>query len=140
MLEPELRRPFINVSRWLTTLINQPQFKSVLGDMGNQLCTKAVQFDANKFKEFQDSASHQQKESHAAAPAGQKEEQHGKRFILYHVRVRKCRIGHTEREFKRILVFESPWALNFLKRVSDIFAAFSSIETKCPKASVKVFT
>ena len=79
VLEPELRRPYINVSRWLTTLINQPQFKSVLGDMGNQLCTKAAQFDANKFKEFQDSASNQQKESHAAAPAGQKEEQHGKK-------------------------------------------------------------
>jgi len=77
VLEPELRRPFINVSRWLTTLVNQPQFKSVLGDAGNLLCTKAIQFDSHKFKEFQDASSHQQAESHAPA-AGQKEE-HGKK-------------------------------------------------------------
>jgi len=84
VLEPELRRPFINVSRWLTTLINQPQFKAVLGDTGNQLCTKSAQFDAHKFKEFQDgsassSSSSQQKETAAPAAAGQKEEHHGKK-------------------------------------------------------------
>jgi len=82
VLEPDLRRPFINVSRWLTTLLNQPQFKAVLGDAGNQLCTKAAQFDAHKFKEFQDasSSSHPQKDSHAAAPASEhKEEHHGKK-------------------------------------------------------------
>jgi len=79
VLEPELRRPFINVSRWLTTLVNQPQFKNVLGDVGNHLCTKAVQFDSHKFKEFQDASSHQHAESHAAPAAGQKEEHHGKK-------------------------------------------------------------
>jgi elongation factor 1-gamma len=81
VLEPELRRPFINVSRWLTTLVNQPQFKSVLGDVGNHLCTKAVHFDAHKFKDFQEGSSSQhQKQPEAAAPAsGQKEEQHGKK-------------------------------------------------------------
>jgi elongation factor 1-gamma len=84
VLEPELRRPFINVSRWLTTLINQPQFKAVLGDVGNQLCTKSAQFDAHKFKEFQDgsasSSSNQQKETAAApAAAGHKDEHHGKK-------------------------------------------------------------
>jgi len=78
VLEPELRRPFINVSRWLTTLVNQPQFKSVLGDVGNHLCTKAAQFDSHKFKEFQDASSHQHGESHAAHKEGHKEE-HGKK-------------------------------------------------------------
>jgi len=85
VLEPDMRRPFINVSRWLTTLINQPQFKAVLGDVGHQLCTKAAQFDAHKFKEFQDasassgSSPHQQKETVAPAAAGHKEEHHGKK-------------------------------------------------------------
>lgn len=72
VLEPELRRPYINVSRWLTTLINQPQFKGVLGDVS--LCTKAAQFDGHKFKEFQEASLG------AAAPAGgHKEEQQGKK-------------------------------------------------------------
>jgi elongation factor 1-gamma len=84
VLEPELRRPFINVSRWLTTLLNQPQFKAVLGDVNNQLCTKSAQFDAHKFKEFQDassssSSSHPQKETGAPAATGHKEEHHGKK-------------------------------------------------------------
>jgi len=75
VLEPELRRPFINVSRWLTTLLNQPQFKAVLGDVSNQLCTKALQFDSHKFKEFQEGSS-----SHAEpSAAGHKEEPHGKK-------------------------------------------------------------
>jgi len=88
VLEPDLRRPFMNVSRWMTTLMNQPQFKSVLGDAGNHLCTKAAQFDAHKFKDFQDASSslssqqQQQKEpkAEAAAPAaaGHKAE-HGKK-------------------------------------------------------------
>jgi len=68
----------------LTTLLNQPQFKAVLGDVNNQLCTKSAQFDAHKFKECQDgsssttsSSSHPQKE--AAAHADHKEEHHGKK-------------------------------------------------------------
>jgi len=81
VLEPDMRRPFINVSRWLTTLLNQPQFKAVLGDAGSQLCTKSAQFDSHKFKEFQDgassSSSHHHKEAAApaaSAAAGHKEE------------------------------------------------------------------
>jgi len=77
VLEPDQRRPYINISRWLTTLLNQPQFKAVLGDVSNHLCTKAAQFDNHKFKEFQDASSHQ---AHAEpATAGHKEEQHGKK-------------------------------------------------------------
>lgn len=79
VLEPESRRPFINVSRWFTTLVNQPQFKSVLGDVGNHLCTKSAQFDTHKFKEFQDASSHQHAESHAAPAGGAHKEEHGKK-------------------------------------------------------------
>jgi len=51
VLEPALREPFNNVNRWLTTLLNQPQFKAVYGEV--QLCEKAVQYDAKKFSEAQ---------------------------------------------------------------------------------------
>lgn len=77
VLEPDMRRPFLNVSRWLTTLLNQSQFKAVLGDVGNQLCTKSAQFDAHKLKEFQDagSSSSQQQHKEAAAPAAAHKEE-----------------------------------------------------------------
>ena len=51
VLEPSFRAPFRNVNRWFTTLINQPQFKTVLGDV--VLCEKMTQFDAKKFAEAQ---------------------------------------------------------------------------------------
>ncbi|XP_001809758.2 elongation factor 1-gamma isoform X2 [Tribolium castaneum] len=31
--DPDFRKPFVNVNRWFTTLINQPQFKAVLGQV-----------------------------------------------------------------------------------------------------------
>jgi elongation factor 1-gamma len=31
--DPDFRKPFVNVNRWFTTLINQPQFKTVLGQV-----------------------------------------------------------------------------------------------------------
>ena len=40
VLEPSVRSPFANVNRWFTTLINQSQFKKVLGDV--KLCDKAI--------------------------------------------------------------------------------------------------
>ena len=33
VLDPEFRKPFLNVTRWFTTMVNQPQFKSVVGDI-----------------------------------------------------------------------------------------------------------
>ncbi|XP_058864914.1 valine--tRNA ligase [Acipenser ruthenus] len=41
VLEPAVRKPFVNVSRWFVTCVNQPQFKKVLGDV--KLCEKAGQ-------------------------------------------------------------------------------------------------
>ena len=43
MLEPKFRAEFVHVNRWFVTCINQPQFKSVLGDV--TLCEKMAQFD-----------------------------------------------------------------------------------------------
>ncbi|KAJ8911144.1 hypothetical protein NQ315_004434 [Exocentrus adspersus] len=39
-LEPDYRKPFANVNRWFTTLINQPEVKAVLGDV--VLCSAAL--------------------------------------------------------------------------------------------------
>merc|ERR1712121_408995 len=50
VLDPAFRKPFTNVNRWFTTVVNQPNAKAVLGDF--VLCTKMAEFDAKKFAEF----------------------------------------------------------------------------------------
>ncbi|KAF4525596.1 hypothetical protein B566_EDAN015534 [Ephemera danica] len=45
------RKPYQNTNRWFTTLVNQPQFKAVIGDF--KLCEKMAEFDAKKFAEIQ---------------------------------------------------------------------------------------
>lgn len=47
VLDPNYRKPFVNVNRWFLTLVNQPQFKAVLGDV--QLCDKVAEVDPKKF-------------------------------------------------------------------------------------------
>merc|ERR1711953_1100996 len=44
VLEPAFRKPFVNVTRWFTTVINQPNVKAVLGQVN--LCAKMAEFDA----------------------------------------------------------------------------------------------
>ncbi|XP_056295229.1 elongation factor 1-gamma [Pseudoliparis swirei] len=51
VLEPSFRQPYPNVTRWFVTCVNQPQFKTVLGEVN--LCEKMAQFDAKKFAEMQ---------------------------------------------------------------------------------------
>jgi elongation factor 1-gamma len=51
VLDAEFRKPYSHTNRWFTTLVNQPQFKAVLGDV--VLCEKQAQFDAKKFEELQ---------------------------------------------------------------------------------------
>ncbi len=46
VLEPSLRQPYPNVTRWFLTCINQPQFKTVLGEV--TLCTKTATFDGEE--------------------------------------------------------------------------------------------
>merc|ERR1711953_844965 len=50
VLDPEFRKSYVNVNRWFTTVVNQPNVKSVIGDF--TLCTKMAEFDAKKFAEF----------------------------------------------------------------------------------------
>jgi len=51
VMDPAFRSSYINTNRWFTTLVNQPQFKAVIGDF--TFCTKMAQFDAKKFQELQ---------------------------------------------------------------------------------------
>merc|ERR1712154_679331 len=50
VLDPAFRKPFTNVNRWFTTVVNQPNAKAVLGQV--DLCTKMAEFDAKKFAEI----------------------------------------------------------------------------------------
>ncbi|XP_042891480.1 elongation factor 1-gamma-like [Penaeus japonicus] len=51
VLEPAFRKPYQNVNRWFTTVVNQPQVKTVIGEF--KLCEKMAQFDNKKFAEVQ---------------------------------------------------------------------------------------
>ncbi|GFS16958.1 elongation factor-1 gamma-like protein [Elysia marginata] len=50
VLDGEFRKPYENVNRWFTTVVNQPQFKKVLGEV--KLCSKMAVFDAKKYQEL----------------------------------------------------------------------------------------
>lgn len=51
VLDPNFRKPFVNVNRWFITLINQPQFKTVLGEV--TLTEKVAEVDPKKFVQQQ---------------------------------------------------------------------------------------
>ena len=48
VMDPEFRKKFQNVNRWFSTMVNQPHFKAVTGEV--KLATKMAQFDG-KFGE-----------------------------------------------------------------------------------------
>ncbi|XP_039624592.1 valine--tRNA ligase [Polypterus senegalus] len=48
VLDPVVRKPFINVTRWFVTCVNQPQFKKILGEV--KLCEKVVQINSKNAK------------------------------------------------------------------------------------------
>jgi len=50
IIEPSLREPYPNATRWFLTLINQKEFQAVLGN-SYKLCEKSAQFDAKKYAE-----------------------------------------------------------------------------------------
>merc|ERR1711863_225968 len=50
VLDPAFRKPFVNVTRCFTTVVNQPHALAVLGQV--TLCTKMAEFDPKKFAEF----------------------------------------------------------------------------------------
>lgn len=73
VFDAEVRKPFVNVNRWFETLINQPEFKKILGSV--KLCEKSEQFDAKKFKEIESSTSHS---THANESGGKKDKKKDK--------------------------------------------------------------
>merc|ERR1711872_1170242 len=50
VLDPAFRKSYVNVTRWFTTVVNQPNVKAVVGSVA--LCTKMAEFDAKKYAEF----------------------------------------------------------------------------------------
>ena len=42
-MDPTFRGPYANVNRWFVTIVNQPQFKKVIGEV--KLCTTMAKFD-----------------------------------------------------------------------------------------------
>lgn len=51
VLDPNFRKSFVNVNRWFVTLVNQSQFKAVLGEV--KLCEKVAEVDPKKFAQQQ---------------------------------------------------------------------------------------
>jgi len=62
VLEPSFRQPYTNVNRWFTTMINQPNVKSVIESF--PLCEKMAQFDGKKFAEMHGKTKPEKKEKH----------------------------------------------------------------------------
>ncbi|XP_033734888.1 elongation factor 1-gamma-like [Pecten maximus] len=50
VMDPSFRGSFGNVNRWFNTLINQPQFKSIIGSFS--LCSKMKEADGKKYAEL----------------------------------------------------------------------------------------
>lgn len=81
VLEPSFRQPFANVTRWFTTCINQPQFKTVLGEV--KLCEKMAQYDSRKYSENRgdkkDAPPKKEKAGKDAKPKQEKQEKKEKK-------------------------------------------------------------
>lgn len=69
VLDPTFRKPFVNTNRWFSTIINQPLFKSVTGEI--KLCDKVAEVDIKKF--------HQQQSAGKAASKDKKEKKEEKK-------------------------------------------------------------
>jgi elongation factor 1-gamma len=72
VLDPSFRKPFLNVTRWFTTVINQPNAKEVIGSV--TLCSKMAEFDAKKFAEFSGKGAGDKKVKEKAPKAEKKKE------------------------------------------------------------------
>jgi elongation factor 1-gamma len=77
VFDAEFRKPFPNVNRWFNTLINQPQFKAVLGNVA--FCEKMAQFDAKKFEELQSARGGGGAKAAEKAGGGAKKDKHEKK-------------------------------------------------------------
>merc|ERR1711953_195676 len=59
VLDPAFRKPFVNVTRWFTTVVNQPHAQAVLGEV--TLCTKMAEFDDKKAEKKEKAPKQEQK-------------------------------------------------------------------------------
>merc|ERR1712098_952640 len=73
VLDPSFRKPFMNVTRWFTTVINQPNAKDVIGSF--TLCSKMAEFDAKKFAEFSGKGAGGDKKGKEKAPKAEKKKE-----------------------------------------------------------------
>merc|ERR1719439_94207 len=73
VLDPSFREPFMNVTRWFTTVINQPNAKDVIGSFA--LCSKMAEFDAKKFAEFSGKGAGGDKKGKEKAPKAEKKKE-----------------------------------------------------------------
>ncbi|ESO12389.1 hypothetical protein HELRODRAFT_105304 [Helobdella robusta] len=71
VLEPEFRKPFVNTNRWFVTMVNQPEFKAVVGDV--HLCVKAAHPD-NKAHHVQHGPVHHGHHGHGHGHQPKKQE------------------------------------------------------------------
>lgn len=55
ILEPELRKPYLNVNRWFQTVIYQPESIAVIGAF--KLADKTIEYDPKKYAETQGKVS-----------------------------------------------------------------------------------
>lgn len=74
IVEPSLREPYPNATRWFLTLINQKEFQAVLGN-DYKLCEKTAQFDAKKFAEVSQSQTKSAAKSTDEAAKGDKKKE-----------------------------------------------------------------
>jgi len=74
VLDPAFRGGYVNVNRWFTTLINQPNFKNVIGNF--QMCEKMSTFDGKKYAELHagDKKKDAKKEAKKEAKPAEKKE------------------------------------------------------------------
>merc|ERR1712179_240234 len=72
VIDPNFRKPFMNDTRWFTTVINQPNAKGVFGAVA--LCSKMAEFDAKKFAEFSGKGAGDKKGKEKAPKAEKKKE------------------------------------------------------------------
>merc|ERR1712240_773084 len=73
VLDPSFRKPFMNVTRWFITVINQPNAKDVIGSFA--LCSKMAEFDAKKFAEFSGKGAGGDKKGKEKAPKAEKKKE-----------------------------------------------------------------
>merc|ERR1712142_1095793 len=77
VLEPSFRQPYTNVNRWFSTMINQPNVKSVIDNI--TMCEKMAQFDGKKFAEMQGKNKPEKKEKRENSSTQKRGESTGRR-------------------------------------------------------------